>query len=208
MRLARRRQTGGKIFDLAGVGAVAARLKVALARIGSLKIDEKRQVQRIQPDNRLPPLMPVVMPFAPGGQHQIAFAHRQLLAVNDGEGTLALDDDPNGRRRMDMRRRRLAGKKELHPEIDGGGRLHRPRPPARITEDEHPPLCLFDRGQLAGLDKQRPHAAIGPVSGFRQRLRRVMRQHVAHHRPERRHAGLRQRVAIGLRQFLQCPKLL
>ena len=61
MRLARRRQTGGKILDLAGVGAVAPRLEVALARIGPLKIDEKWQVQRIQPDNGILPIMAMVM---------------------------------------------------------------------------------------------------------------------------------------------------
>ena len=111
MRLARRRQTSGKIFNLAGVGTVAPRLKVTLARVGTLKIDEKRQVKRIQPDNWILPLMSVVMPFAPWGQHQIAFAHRQLLAVDDGEGAFALHDDPNGRWGMHMRRRRLTGKK-------------------------------------------------------------------------------------------------
>ena len=55
--------------------------------------------------------MPVVMPFPPGGQHQIAFAHRQLFTVDDGEGAFALHDDPNGRWGMHMRRRRLTGKK-------------------------------------------------------------------------------------------------
>ena len=202
MRLARRRQTSGKIFNLAGVGTVAPRLKVTLARVGTLKIDEKRQVKRIQPDNGILPLMSVVMPFAPWGQHQIAFAHRQLLAVDDGEGAFALHDDPNGRWSMHMRRRRLTGKKELHPEIYRGGSLHSPWSSARITEYEHTSLGLFDRGQVASLHKKRPNTVIGPVPRLCQRLWRVMRQHIAHHRPKWRDTSLSKRVAIGLWQFL------
>ena len=130
----------------------------------------------------------MVVPHAARRQDEVAALHGAFLAVDDGEGAFALDDDARRARRVLVRRRLLAREQQLEADIDRGRDLHRALAAAGIVQHQHAALGLLDRRQLAGLEQQRADALEAPQRRLRHRVRPVVRQDVAHHRPERRDA--------------------
>ena len=192
----RRHHAGRRVLDFRGIGAIFRRLQFALDRVGGLEIDEQRQVERIEPDHRAFAVMAVVVPRAARREDQVAALHHALLAVDDRVGAFAFDHDARRARRVAMRRRLLAGQQKLHAAENGSGDAHRARPAAGIGEDQHAPLGFFHRGELARAQQQRADRVEGPEAGLALRHRRVVRQRLAHQRPERRRVRVRNRVPV------------
>ncbi len=199
---ARGYQARGQIFHLPRIGPVALGLQGAFDRIRAFEIIKQRQVQRIQPHHGFIAIVAVVMPVTAGGQDQIAFRHRQAFAVDDGKAAFAFDDNPHRRGCVDMGRCRFTRQQQLHPQIDRGRGLHRPCPTTGVRQHQHATFGLCHRSQLASAQQQWAQVTIIPKPSACGRVGAAMRQHVPHHRPQRRDACLSHRIAIVLRQLL------
>jgi len=145
--------------------------------------------------------MAVIVPGAARREDQVAALHHAFLAVDDGVGAFALDHDARRARRVAVRRRLLARQQQLHAAEDRPGDAHRAGAAAGIGQDQHAPLGLFHRRQLAGTQQQRADRVERPQARLALRRRRVVRQRLAHQRPERRGVGVLHRLAIVERQF-------
>jgi hypothetical protein len=53
-----------------------------------------------------------------------------------------------------VRRSRLTREKQLQANVDRRGNLHCAVTPAGVIQDKDPALCLFNRSQLASLEKK------------------------------------------------------
>lgn len=74
-------------------------LVVELEEPGLQGVDQ-RVVEAVQQHHRAVALVVVVVPVPARGQEQIARPHVHALAVDGGVGALALDDEPEGVRRV------------------------------------------------------------------------------------------------------------
>ena len=145
--------------------------------------------------------MAVVVPCAAGREDQVAAFHHAFFAVDDRVGTFALDHDARRAGRMAVRRRLLARQQQLHAAENWAGDAHRPRSAPRIGEDQHAPLGFLDRRKFACAQQQRADLVERPEARLALRLRRVVRQRLAHQWPQGRRVRALHRLAVIERQF-------
>nr|WP_244161828.1 hypothetical protein [Micromonospora eburnea] len=75
---------------------------------------DQGRVQAVEPDHRAVAFVAVFVPVHRGGEQEVADLHRDALAVDDRVRALALNDEPEGARRVPVRRGDLAGEHQLH----------------------------------------------------------------------------------------------
>jgi len=81
----------------------------------------QRQVEPVEPDHRLVGAAVMLVPGHARRQHEVAGGHRTRLAVHRGPDAAALQDEPDGRRRVPVRGRALLRVEVLHGPPQGGG---------------------------------------------------------------------------------------
>ena len=112
-----------------------------------------RDIQAVEPDHRPAAVVAVVVPLPVGREHQVAGRHHRALAIDRGEGAVALHDEAERALRVAVGGRDLAGEDELEAGVearrDGGGARH-----ARILQDQHAALGLLGADQVAGAEQQ------------------------------------------------------
>src|SRR5882724_556927 len=171
--LERRVGVGPRKIDVAA-GAPERRLPVVGIRLEREVLEEADDlpVEDVHPVDGRAALVAVVVPGHARGEHEVAGLHRALLAVDRREGALAVEHEPDRRRRVAVRRRHLAGQQVLDGEdetVSDGPLRH-----ARVVQAKHPALGAAVRAEkLDALAQQRLDVAPAPVARLgRRRLRR------------------------------------
>ena len=105
-------------------------------------------IQTIEPHHRLGGIVEVIMPGPVGCGDEIAFEHREALALDDGVSVgSAFNDKTDRRRGVAVRRSDLAGLHQLHRDMHGVGHAGGQ---SRIAHLNCPPPGLSGGDQLAG----------------------------------------------------------
>ena len=205
MRL-RRVVDGHEVVAVAGV-RVAFRARVGLrlrrALLGEAGVEEahQRDVEPVEPDDRIVAVVAVVVEGPRRRDDEVAVAHRRALAVDRRVGAFAVEHEAQRRLRVAMRRRDLAGQDQLQAGVE---RLREARLAAqrRVLENEDAPLGFLGGDQPAGFHDVLADRVVAEVDR-RDRARRLLRHERAEHLPERRHAeradACVEGLALGLR---------
>ena len=124
--------------------------------------EDERRVEPIEPQHVAVALVAVLVPQPVGRQDEVAWAHRQLLALDRGRRALAFDDEAERGRRVAVRSRHLAGPHELDGGVDGVGGAKR-FGDARIDQRNRPPLAgTLDVDEVARLRNEPAHHVPAP----------------------------------------------
>ena len=129
--------------------------------IGFQRVDQ-RDVEAVLPDAGAAVRGDAVLvPAAVRREHEVVFAERHLVAVDDGVGADAFHDETQRRGRMPVRRGDLARLHHLQPGIEpaAGGR---DVPAAGVVEVDHPAAGLFRRHQIERAQHVRAQVGVAP----------------------------------------------
>ena len=146
VRLARRASQQLGVRRLPAVVPVArGRLgayRLCLALVGVhrevLEIAHDRRVERVGPDDRLGPLVAVVVPGHARRDDQVAAPHDELVALDGRVGALAVEHEADRAGRVAVGGRHLARQQVQHRDRDRVAR--RPLRHARIVQSQDPAL--------------------------------------------------------------------
>ena len=148
--------------------------RAGLEHVGA-EIAVERRVERIHPHDRAAAFMDVLVPGPARRDDEIAFLHQAALAVDDGVGALALDDEADRVHGVAVRARGFSRQEDLQRGREicrGAGRgvvgfgidegqnaaLDRGR-------RGHPDGLIDERAQLAPLPQMRPRSAVAGLVG-------------------------------------------
>ena len=170
-----RRCEPGAAVELLGE-AVAAHLLLHVGVVleeDRLERHHQRQVEPVEPDHRLVPVVVVVVPLPVRGEDQVAGLHLAGVAVDRRVDARAGHDEADRGRRVTVGRRALA-----RPEVLDGAPERRAREgqavEPRIGEREHTAVAAaLDRDDLAGALGKREDGVPFPEPRLRARERNV-----------------------------------
>ena len=160
-------------------------LPITVHMVRRFHVINQRQVQHIQPDDRVCTVMAVLMPQACGRENQISSAHRAFLAVHRGVSALAFDNHAHCIWRVSMARCPLAGHKQLHAQIHGGAGLHFVQTVAGVGQHQHAAFGFFNRCEFASFQQQRLQSFVRPMRRLCLARGNFGWQYAAQTRPQR-----------------------
>ena len=168
-------------------GGLRYLLLVLVGALGEGGIEELHHgdVEAVEPEHRLIGLVGMIVPGHRRRDDEIAGLHRGLLAVDGGEGALALEYEAQRRLAVPVGRRDFARHHELDAGVERGRDLGLAAQ-ARVLEDQNPALGFLCGDQLAGL----VHVGADRIELPQMRLAgalRLRRDEVVHHVPQRGH---------------------
>ncbi len=171
--------------------------RAGLELVGA-EIAVQRRVERVEPDDRRVAAVHVLVPGPARRDHEVAFLHRAVFAVDDGGGAVAFDHEAQRVHGVAVRPRLLAGKQDLQRGGEIGGGAAAAADSVRIGEGQHPPLDRGRRGDLHGIVDQRTDLLPAPVGRRGAALTNLVRGLIL---PQRREV----RGLPGLADFLVGP---
>ena len=158
------------------------------ALLGEAGVEEAhhRDVQAVEPDDRIAAVVAVVVVRPRRRDDEVAEAHRRPLAVDGRVRAFAVEDEAKRRLRVPVRGRHFAGQDELQAGVD---RLRQARLAAQggVLEHEDAPLGLLGGDEPPGLHDVLAQGGVAEVHR-RDRTLRLRRHERAQHLPQRRQA--------------------
>ena len=174
-----------------GLGYRLHRARVMFGEAGVEHVDD-RNIQAVQPDDRLVARVAVVVVGPRRRQNEVARVHRRPLAIDGGVGALTLDDQPKRGGGVAVGAGDFAGQDELQPGVQTL-RDSRRAVQAGIFEDEDAPLGFLGGDEPSGFHQQRPQFVVAPE----RRRRTAFAARAERWRPARSRAARRSSDRAG-----------